>query len=130
MKEKQVFVKSTYKRRDNITGYLMLSPWLFGFAFMWLIPMFISIYYSFTDFNLLNEPKIIGVANYVRIFTQDDTFYQALKVTFLYVIILVPLRLAFALLNSYTNIRIRIQKSGRCPFHRRLLQNSRLCLFV
>ncbi len=86
-----------YKRSDNLVGYLLLSPWLFGFLLMWLIPMFISIYYSFTDFNLLNTPKMIGFSNYVRIFTQDKTFLQALKVTFLYVGLLVPLRLAFAL---------------------------------
>lgn len=96
-KSNKAMAKKAYKRQDNIAGYLMLSPWLFGFALMWLIPMFISIYYSFTDFNLLNDPKIIGFANYVRIFTQDKTFWQALKVTFVYVLFLVPLRLAFAL---------------------------------
>lgn len=85
------------KRNDNAVGYLLLSPWLIGFALMWLIPMIISIYYSFTDFNLLNDPSMIGFDNYIRVFTQDKSFYQALKVTFLYVIILVPLRLAFAL---------------------------------
>ena len=97
MKTKQSVGKARYKRSDNITGYLMLSPWLFGFGFMWLIPMLISIYYSFTNFNLLNTPEIIGFANYVRIFTQDASFWQALKVTFAYVLFLVPLRLAFAL---------------------------------
>lgn len=96
-KKKNSVVKTGYKRKDNLTGYLMLSPWLIGFAFMWLIPMIISIYYSFTNFNLLNDPKIIGFSNYIRVFTQDDTFWQALKVTFLYVLFLVPLRLAFAL---------------------------------
>ncbi|WP_310604671.1 sugar ABC transporter permease [Anaerosporobacter sp.] len=75
----------------------MLSPWLFGFLVMWLIPMAISIYFSLTNFNLLNDPKFIGLTNYVRIFTQDKTFLQALKVTFTYVLFLVPLRLAFAL---------------------------------
>lgn len=89
--------KKPFKKKDNIAGYLMLSPWLFGFVLMWLIPMFISIYYSFTDFNLLNTPSFVGVDNYVRAFTQDDTFYQALKVTFIYVLVLVPCRLAFAL---------------------------------
>ncbi len=89
--------KSEYKRSDNMIAYLMLSPWLFGFILMWLIPMVISIYYSFTDFNLLNEPKMIGLQNYVRIFVEDKTFRKALMVTFGYVLILVPLRLAFAL---------------------------------
>lgn len=88
---------SIYKRKDNIVGYLLLSPWLLGFFAMWLIPSLISIYYSMTDFNLLNTPSFIGAANYVRAFTQDSSFVQALKVTFLYVIVLVPLRLVFAL---------------------------------
>ena len=87
-----------YKRRDNIAGYVMLAPWLFGFVLMYFLPMLISIYYSFTDYNLLNDAKVIGFDNYVRIFTNDDTFWQALKVTFIYRIFLVPLRLAFALI--------------------------------
>lgn len=89
--------KAIYKTRDNITGYLLLAPWLFGFLLMWLVPAGISVFYSFTDFNLLSPPEFTGVANYIRIFTQDETFWQALKVTFLYVIFLVPLRLVFAL---------------------------------
>lgn len=83
--------------KDNLVGYLMLAPWLFGFVLMWLIPMFISIYYSFTNFNLLNTPEFIGLGNYIRIFKEDKTFWQALKVTFTYVLVLVPLRLTFAL---------------------------------
>lgn len=94
---KQKKSKTIYKKQDNMVGYLMLAPWLVGFIGMWLIPAVISLYYSFTDFNLLNTPKIIGFANYIRVFTEDDSFIQALKVTFLYVLILVPLRLAFAL---------------------------------
>ena len=89
--------KAIYKTRDNITGYLLLAPWLFGFLLMWLVPAGISVFYSFTDFNLLSPPEFTGAANYIRIFTQDETFWQALKVTFLYVIFLVPLRLVFAL---------------------------------
>ena len=89
--------KAVYKAKDNVAGYLLLAPWLVGFLIMWLIPMVISIYYSFTDFNMLNTPSMIGVENYVRIFTKDKSFWQSLKVTFIYVLLLVPLRLTFAL---------------------------------
>lgn len=89
--------KAHIKPADNIAGYLMLAPWLFGFILMWLIPMGISIFYSFTDFNLLNTPSFVGLSNYIRAFTGDETFWQALKVTFVYVLVLVPLRMAFAL---------------------------------
>lgn len=89
--------KAVYKAADNMAGYLLMAPWLVGFLGMWLIPAVISMYYSFTNFNLLNDPQLIGFANYIRVFTEDDTFWQALKVTFTYVAVLVPLRLAFAL---------------------------------
>jgi multiple sugar transport system permease protein len=83
--------------KNNLVGYLLLAPWLIGFFGMYLIPMCISMYYSMTNFNLLNHPTFIGLSNYKRIFTQDNTFYKSLKVTFSYVFFLVPLRLAFAL---------------------------------
>ncbi|MDR1539788.1 MAG: sugar ABC transporter permease [Clostridiales bacterium] len=87
------------KRRgySNGLGYILLSPWLFGFILMHLLPMLVSLYLSFTNFNMLSAPKFIGVGNYVRMFTQDKTFWKALGVTFTYVFALVPLRLAFAL---------------------------------
>jgi multiple sugar transport system permease protein len=97
--------KSIYKKQDNIAGYVMLAPWMFGFLLMWFIPMLISIYYSFTNFNLLNDAKVIGFDNYIRIFTQDETFRQALKVTFIYVLFLVPLRLARSQTSSAPSSR-------------------------
>ena len=89
--------KEYYSVKDNVTGYLLLAPWLVGFLVMWLIPAGMSIYYSFTDYNLLSAPNWVGLQNYITIFTSDKNFVQAMKVTFLYVFIMVPLRLAFAL---------------------------------
>lgn len=89
--------KHRRKLSDNIAGYTLMAPWLAGFFLMWLLPALVSMYYSLTDFNMLKAPKFIGLANYVRIFTNDPTFRQALAVTFAYVLILVPLRMAFAL---------------------------------
>lgn len=86
------------KARLNVIGYILLAPWLIGFIGLYLIPSCMSIYYSFTDYNLLNTPKFIGLKNYIRMFTKDEMFWQALKVTFVYVLVLVPFRLTFALM--------------------------------
>lgn len=86
-----------YNAKDNLTGYLLLAPWLFGFAFMFVIPAIISIYYSFTDYNLLSAPNWVGLKNYITIFTTDKSFRKAMVVTFTYVFLMVPLRLAFSL---------------------------------
>lgn len=85
------------ERSDNKIAYLFLAPWLIGFFFMYLIPMICSLYYSLTDFNMLSQPNFIGLANYKRMFFDDPTFWKSLGVTFFYVFMLVPLRLAFAL---------------------------------
>lgn len=89
--------KPAYKKQDNIAGYVLIAPWLFGFLLMWLVPALISHYYSFTNYNMLSSPTWVGMSNYVRIFTADNKFRQALSVTFSYVLLIVPLRLAFAL---------------------------------
>ena len=106
---KKKAAKKVYKPKDNLAGYLLIAPWIFGFGLMWLVPAVISIYYSFTDFNLLNVPQLIGLKNYIRVFTQDATFWQALKVTFTYVLFLVPLRLAFALF-----VAMLLNKKHKC----------------
>jgi multiple sugar transport system permease protein len=97
MGKNKALTRHRYKLSDNIAGYVLLGPWLIGFILMWFLPALVSIYYSLTDFNMLNTPTFIGLQNYIRIFTTDETFRQALKVTFAYVLILVPCRMAFAL---------------------------------
>ncbi len=90
-------IRSLKTENENLTGYLLLAPWLMGFILMYVIPMISSIYFSFTNYTLLNQPKFIGLENYKRMFFQDETFWKSLGMTFYYVFALVPLRLAFAL---------------------------------
>ena len=78
--------------------FLFLAPWLVGFVVFTQGPVLASLYLSFTKFDLLRPPTWIGTDNYVRMFTADYRFVQALKVTFTYLLFEVPLKLAFALL--------------------------------
>jgi multiple sugar transport system permease protein len=79
-------------------GYLFLLPWLAGFLCLTVGPTLASLYLSFTNFDLVQSPRWIGAANYLRIATNDVKFIDSLKVTFLYVALAVPLKLAFALI--------------------------------
>ena len=85
------------RRRRNWSGYLFLLPWLAGFLLLTLGPTLASLVLSFTNFDLIGSPRFVGTANYVRIFTADAKFWTSLKVTFLYVALAVPFKLAFAL---------------------------------
>ncbi|MGF6233522.1 multiple sugar transport system permease protein [Inquilinus ginsengisoli] len=81
----------------TLSGYMFLTPWLIGFIGLTAGPILVSLYLSFTDFDLLQDPNWVGAANYVRIATADPKFLSSMKVTFLFVLFAVPLKLAFAL---------------------------------
>ena len=85
------------RKRYNYTGYLYILPWIIGFLLLQLVPLINSFWYSFTNFQLLGDPKFLGLENYKKIFTADPTFLQLLKVTSYYVLIAVPLKISFAL---------------------------------
>ncbi|NCC91573.1 MAG: sugar ABC transporter permease, partial [Spirochaetia bacterium] len=85
------------RKRYNYTGYLYILPWIIGFLVLQLVPLINSFWYSFTNFQLLGDPKFLGLENYKKIFTADPTFLQSLKVTSYYVLIAVPLKISFAL---------------------------------
>ena len=84
------------KRNTNLAGYTFILPWLIGLIVFTSLPMLYSLYLSFTKYDALGDPKWIGVNNYVNM-VQDEIFWKALGVTFKYVFLLVPLRLASAL---------------------------------
>jgi multiple sugar transport system permease protein len=81
----------------NGAGYMFLLPWLIGFLVLTAGPSLISLYLSFTNFDLLRPPTWVGAANYQRIFTADAKFMASMRVTLFFVIFSVPLKLAFAL---------------------------------
>jgi multiple sugar transport system permease protein len=85
------------RHKHNLAGYGFLAPWLIGLFAFTLIPMAYSLYLSLTKFNLLTAPQWIGFDNYVRLFS-DERYLQSIKVTLLYVVTSVPLKLAAALL--------------------------------
>lgn len=81
----------------TLVSYSFLAPWLIGFLGLTLGPTLASLYLSFTNFDLLQDPQFIGTANYERIVTNDVKFWHSMQVTFTYVVMAVPLKLAFAL---------------------------------
>lgn len=80
-------------RRQTLAFYLTIAPWLVGFLAFTLIPILVSLYASFTHWDLLSTPVWRGWANYERM-AADLKFWQSLKVTGLYTLAYVPLDLA------------------------------------
>lgn len=89
--------KPQSRLKDDLIGFGFIAPWLIGFVGFIVGPMIASLYFSFTNYDLLSEPTWIGLDNYIKMFTNDDRFWQAIKITFIFVFVSVPLKLAFAL---------------------------------
>ncbi|WP_316569030.1 sugar ABC transporter permease [Neobacillus sp. YIM B06451] len=84
--------------KENIWGYLFISPWIIGFLGLTLGPLLFSLAASFTDYNITSKMNFIGFDNFVRMFTIDDLFWTSLWNTLYYVVFSVPLTTAGAIL--------------------------------
>lgn len=91
-------LRNSKQLKNDVTGYLFITPFIIGFFLFTLYPFFRSFYLSFTDYDILTPPKWIGFGNYIKMFTADPKILQSLKITFRFAIVQVPLKLAFALL--------------------------------
>lgn len=87
--------------KENTVGHVFALPFIFGFVCFSLIPILTSFYYAFTDFSLGSKTaELVGFANFIKLF-HDEVFLKSLRVTIRYVIISVPLKLAFALFVAF-----------------------------
>jgi multiple sugar transport system permease protein len=107
--------------KDNVSSYVFLVPWLFGFFLLVLYPMVDSLYLSFTQYNIMSPPpKWIGMRNYFVMFAgneefpRDERFMKSLFVTLHFVFISVPFKLIFALAVAM----LMNQKLRAIPFYR------------
>ena len=89
-------IRSLFNREDT-AGIMFTLPFTLGFLFFMIVPMGISLYYSFCKYNILSPPVFTGLDNFKNMIA-DGTFLQTIKVTFFFAFVSVPLKLIFALL--------------------------------
>jgi multiple sugar transport system permease protein len=86
-----------------------LSPWIVGFVLFTGWPMVLSLYYSFTHYDLLTSPSWVGLDNYRFMFgigtihgqhESDPYFWRAVRNTVWIIVVSVPLRIVVAMLTA------------------------------
>lgn len=87
----------TPQRERQGAAWVFLSPWVIGATVLTLLPMAVSLYLSFTNYNMFDKAEWVGWRNYVQMFTEDPRYWRSVRTTLLYVVIAVPLQLAVAL---------------------------------
>ena len=96
-------IKRLFNQEDT-AGYMFTLPFALGFLFFMIVPMGISLYYSFCDYDILSPPVFTGLENFRTMF-QDETFLKSVRVTFFFAFVSVPLKLLFALLVALLLLR-------------------------
>ena len=91
--------------KEKNVGVIFCLPFIVGFLVFLIVPMGISLYYSFCDYDILSPPEFVGLKNYIEMFTQDEVFWHSVKATFYFALVSVPLRLIFALLVAMILVR-------------------------
>jgi multiple sugar transport system permease protein len=90
--------RTSLARREARTAYWLISPWIIGFIVFTLGPMVASLFFSFTDYSVVESPIWVGFRNFMEMFTNDYRFWLSLRVTFQYAIFAIPMGLVVGLL--------------------------------
>lgn len=86
-----------FLNNDNVVGYFFALPFILSFLLLTMVPMALSLYYSFCSYTIGAVPEYLGIGNFFNLM-RDETFLHSILVTIQYVVIGVPLKLVFALL--------------------------------
>ena len=73
----------------NIKKYfpVFVLPTFLSFAVVFLIPFILGIYLSFTEFTTVESAQWVGIENYIKAFTKDDNFLNALWFTIKFTVV-------------------------------------------
>ena len=91
--------KISFKRRAQLTLrdmkrgiplYIMIAPFMLLFFVFVVYPVLKAIWFSFTDFNVLEKANFVGLRNYQKLFLDDTNFITAIKNTFIIAVIVGP----------------------------------------
>lgn len=83
--------------KENVSGVIFVMPFIIGLICFLLVPLGISLYYAFCDYDILSPPVFTGLKNFQKMIA-DELFWKSLSVTVFYTVVSVPLKLVFALL--------------------------------
>ena len=81
--------------------YLFMLPYAVLFITFYVLPMLTSIYFSFTNYNILEKPDFIGIQNYINLFLEDEVFTIAVRNTFVIAIIIGPVGYIMAFIFAW-----------------------------
>ncbi len=92
----------TWKQiRQNREAYLMLAPFMLVFLVFTIVPVVMSLPMGFTDFDMVQLPKFVGLSNYATLFLNDSIFIQSIRVTLIFALFTGPISYVLCFLLAW-----------------------------
>jgi multiple sugar transport system permease protein len=76
--------------KRSIPLYVMIAPFMILFIVFVVYPVLNAIWFSFTDYNVLEKANFVALRNYQKLFLDDEIFITAIKNTFIIAVIVGP----------------------------------------
>jgi len=90
-----------YQIKKSKSSYFMLAPYFIMFFFFTVLPVVMSVAFSFTYYNMLEMPEFVGWKNYIKLFLEDDIFMVSLKNTMILAVVTGPVSYFLCLLFAW-----------------------------
>lgn len=90
-----------YQIKKSKSSYFMLAPYFIMFFFFTVLPVVMSVAFSFTYYNMLEMPEFVGWKNYIKLFLEDDIFLTSLKNTLILAVVTGPVSYFLCLLFAW-----------------------------
>ena len=87
--------------KRNYAAYLMCAPYFLIFFTFTVLPVILSVFFSFTVFNMIEPPKWYGLNNYLRLFLDDEIFIQAIMNTLVFAVMTGPVSYLLSLFTAW-----------------------------
>lgn len=124
-------MKMSWSKKQKLAGYLFIAPNMLGIFIFFLVPAVVSFVVMFTDLDFLSQAPVnfVGIDNFVKVFN-DETFYTALKNTFIF-LMGVPVSIAIAVvLAIFLNNKIFLKPILRAMYFMPYITSSVAIAFV
>lgn len=100
--------RGAFHSREGFAAAVLLAPATVGFIVFWILPSISGIWYSLTDFDLLNEANFVGLDNF-RELAGDDVAFSSMVVTLQFVVGSVVIGTVLALVTAALMQRLRLK---------------------
>jgi multiple sugar transport system permease protein len=101
----------------NWIGWLFMAPFLIFFSIFVVAPVFVAVFISFTNFNMLQDFSFVGFNNYKLLILDDDIFLIALKNTLMFALVVGPVGYLMSFVAAWIINQLKMRNAFALAFY-------------